>query len=54
VSLSCLRLDDREAAVALKPAWIFDRFGWQACVAGIGLALLAGGLLASRLKGSSA
>jgi MFS transporter, YNFM family, putative membrane transport protein len=34
--------------------WIFDRFGWQACVAGIGLALLAGGLLASRLKGSPA
>jgi MFS transporter, YNFM family, putative membrane transport protein len=34
--------------------WIFDRFGWEACVAGIGLALLAGGLLASRLKGSSA
>jgi predicted MFS family arabinose efflux permease len=34
--------------------WIFDRCGWQACVAGIGLALLAGGLLASRLKGTSA
>jgi MFS transporter, YNFM family, putative membrane transport protein len=34
--------------------WIFDRFGWQACVGGIGLALLAGGLLASRLKGPSA
>jgi MFS transporter, YNFM family, putative membrane transport protein len=34
--------------------WIFDRFGWQACVGGIGLALLAGGLLASRLKGQSA
>jgi len=33
--------------------WIFDRFGWPACVAGIGFALLAGGLLASRLKASS-
>jgi MFS transporter, YNFM family, putative membrane transport protein len=32
--------------------WIFDRFGWHACVAGIGLALLSGGLLASRLKRS--
>jgi YNFM family putative membrane transporter len=32
--------------------WIFDRFGWSACVVGIGLALLAGGLLASRLKRS--
>src|SRR5262252_1913217 len=30
--------------------WIFDRFGWTACVAGIGLALLAGSLLAFRLK----
>jgi len=30
--------------------WVFDRFGWSACVAGIGLALLAGSLLASRLK----
>jgi len=30
--------------------WIFDRLGWQACVAGIGLALLAGSLLAFRLK----
>jgi YNFM family putative membrane transporter len=30
--------------------WTFDRFGWPACVAGIGLALLAGSLLASRLK----
>jgi MFS transporter, YNFM family, putative membrane transport protein len=34
--------------------WIFDRLGWQACVAGIGLALLAGGVLASRLKAPSA
>jgi MFS transporter, YNFM family, putative membrane transport protein len=34
--------------------WIFDRFGWSACVAGIGLALLVGGVLASRLKGKSA
>ena len=33
--------------------WIFDRFGWPACVAGIGLALLAGALLASRLKAPS-
>ena len=33
---------------------VFDRFGWQACVAGIGLGLLAGGLQASRLKGPSA
>jgi len=33
--------------------WIFDRLGWEVCVAGIGLALLAGGLLASRLKASS-
>jgi MFS transporter, YNFM family, putative membrane transport protein len=31
--------------------WIFDWFGWPACVAGIGVALLTGGLLASRLKG---
>jgi MFS transporter, YNFM family, putative membrane transport protein len=34
--------------------WIFERFGWPACVAGLGAALLAGGLLASRLKGPSA
>ena len=34
--------------------WIFDRFGWPACVAGIGLALLAGGVLASRLRGKTA
>jgi len=34
--------------------WIFDRFGWPACVTGIGLALLVGGVLASRLKGKSA
>jgi MFS transporter, YNFM family, putative membrane transport protein len=34
--------------------WIFDRFGWPACVAGISLALLVGGVLASRLKGKSA
>jgi YNFM family putative membrane transporter len=34
--------------------WIFDRFGWPACVAGIGLALLAGSLLASRLRAPSA
>jgi MFS family permease len=30
--------------------WIFDSLGWQACVAGIGLALLVGSLLAFRLK----
>jgi predicted MFS family arabinose efflux permease len=29
---------------------IFDRFGWPACVAGIGLALAAAALLAVRLK----
>jgi MFS transporter, YNFM family, putative membrane transport protein len=34
--------------------WIFDRFGWPVCVAGIGVALFAGGVLASRLKGQSA
>jgi len=34
--------------------WIFDRFGWPACVTGIGLALLVGGVLASRLKSKSA
>ena len=31
--------------------WIFDQFGWPACVAGIGVGLLVGSLLASRLKG---
>jgi len=34
--------------------WTFDRFGWPACVTGIGLALLVGGVLASRLKSKSA
>ena len=29
---------------------IFDRFGWAACVAGIGAALALGGLLATRLR----
>jgi YNFM family putative membrane transporter len=29
---------------------LFDRFGWAACVAGIGVALLLGALLARRLK----
>jgi predicted MFS family arabinose efflux permease len=28
---------------------LFDRFGWAACVAGIGLALIAAALLAVRL-----
>jgi YNFM family putative membrane transporter len=28
---------------------IFDRFGWAACVAGIGLSLAAAALLAGRL-----
>jgi MFS transporter, YNFM family, putative membrane transport protein len=30
--------------------WVFDQLGWAACVAGIGLPLLVGGLLACRLK----
>jgi MFS transporter, YNFM family, putative membrane transport protein len=30
--------------------WVFDQLGWAACVAGIGLPLLVGGLLAFRLK----
>jgi MFS transporter, YNFM family, putative membrane transport protein len=34
--------------------WTFDRFGWQACVAGICLALLVGSVLAFRLKNPSA
>ena len=29
---------------------VFDRFGWPACVAGIGAVLLVAGLLATRLK----
>ena len=29
--------------------WIFDRFGWAACVSGIGVALAAAALLTSRL-----
>lgn len=29
---------------------LFDRFGWTACVIGIGLALLAGGILTTRLQ----
>lgn len=29
--------------------WIFDRFGWAACVSGIGMALAAAALLTSRL-----
>jgi MFS transporter, YNFM family, putative membrane transport protein len=30
--------------------WIFDRFGWAACVSGIGLALAVAALLLSRLE----
>jgi hypothetical protein len=30
--------------------WIFDRFGWSACVSGIGLALAAAALPTSRLE----
>jgi MFS transporter, YNFM family, putative membrane transport protein len=29
--------------------WIFDRFGWAACVSGVGLALAVAALLTSRL-----
>jgi predicted MFS family arabinose efflux permease len=29
---------------------LFDRFGWDACVAGIGAALLLAGVLAGRLQ----
>ncbi len=32
---------------------VFDRFGWPACVGGIGAALLAAALLAIRLKMTS-
>jgi MFS family permease len=32
---------------------IFDRFGWSACVAGIGLALAVAALLAQQLKMSA-
>ena len=31
---------------------VFDRFGWSACVAGIGAALLTAGLLTTRLRPS--
>jgi len=30
--------------------WLFDRFGWSACVAGVGAALAAAALLAARLQ----
>jgi MFS transporter, YNFM family, putative membrane transport protein len=30
--------------------WIFDRFGWAACVSGIGLALAVAALLTPRLE----
>jgi len=33
---------------------VFDRFGWGACVAGIGLSLVLAALLAVRLKMSAA
>jgi YNFM family putative membrane transporter len=29
---------------------LFDRLGWTACVAGIGIALIAAGVLAARLN----
>ena len=32
---------------------VFDRYGWTACVAGIGIALLVAALLAIRLKVST-
>ncbi len=32
---------------------VFDRFGWEACVAGIGMAILAGALLTYYLKESN-
>lgn len=30
--------------------WLFDRFGWEACVAGIGVALAAAAILGTRMK----
>ena len=30
---------------------VFDRYGWPACVAGIGVSLALAALLASRLRG---
>ena len=38
---------------AFLPGLAWDAGGWPACVAGIGLALLVGALLASRLKAPS-
>jgi predicted MFS family arabinose efflux permease len=29
---------------------LFDRFGWSACIAGVGAALLVAGMLATRLR----
>jgi len=37
-------------AGAAALGWLFDRFGWSACVAGIGAALAAAALLTARLQ----
>jgi sugar phosphate permease len=35
---------------SVVPGQVFDRFGWEACVVGIGVGLALGGVLAGRLR----
>jgi predicted MFS family arabinose efflux permease len=48
IYLSCYFLGGMAGSAALGQ--VFDRYGWPACIAGIGVSLTIAALLASRLR----